>query len=106
MFISRNPIPFRHIFTQAVFFRSQTSRKKKRCENRVVCGQWRSKLIKQAIFCDSHILWIAMLSAMQRFYAKYGIENQSNSVFFEKSHFSRFHLQVYGLKQCGMKVLS
>ena len=47
-----------------------------------------------------------MLPGMQRLYVKHGIEGHSKSAFLLKSHFSRFHLHVYGLKQRGIKVLS
>ena len=47
-----------------------------------------------------------MLSDMERFYFKHGIEDQSKLVFLGKSHFTRFHLHVHGLKQREIKVLS
>ena len=56
-------------------------------------------------FCDPHIPWIAMLPDMKRFDVECGIEGQSKSALLEKSHFSRFHLRVHGLKQREIEAL-
>ena len=86
-------------FLHGLYFFHKLAAENPRCENRVVWRTVAVKTNKTGHFCDPHIPRIAMLPVIQRFYAKCTIEDRSNSVFLEKFHFSRFHLQVYGLKQ-------
>ena len=89
-----------------MLFFHKLAAEKPRCENRVLQWTGAIEIRKKVHFCDPHIPLISMLPGTQRFDVKHGIEDQSKLVFLGKSHFSRFHLHVYGLKQRGIEVLS